>query len=54
MIVATTASNRLANVPAVLMQVGQLVSRYGLVIVLAWIGFGKYVKMEACLSSTAR
>jgi uncharacterized membrane protein YkgB len=26
---------------------GQLVSRYGLVIVLAWIGFGKYVKMEA-------
>lgn len=26
---------------------GQIVSRYGLVIVLAWIGFGKYVKMEA-------
>ena len=26
---------------------GQLVSRYGLVIVLAWIGFGKYAKMEA-------
>ncbi|ORA10182.1 DUF417 family protein [Mycobacterium arosiense] len=26
---------------------GQLVSRYGLVLVLAWIGFGKYVKMEA-------
>ena len=26
---------------------GQLVSRYGLVIVLAWIGFGKYVKMES-------
>jgi len=26
---------------------GQLVSRYGLVVVLAWIGFGKYVKMEA-------
>ena len=26
---------------------GALVSRYGLVIVLAWIGFGKYVKMEA-------
>lgn len=47
MIVATTTSNRLANVPAVLMQVGQLVSRYGLVIVLAWIGFGKYVKMES-------
>ena len=26
---------------------GQLVSRYGLVVVLAWIGFGKYAKMEA-------
>ncbi|OBH04636.1 DUF417 family protein [Mycobacterium sp. E1747] len=26
---------------------GQLISRYGLVIVLAWIGFGKYVKMES-------
>ncbi|WP_231980551.1 YkgB family protein [Mycobacterium sp. E2497] len=26
---------------------GQLISRYGLVVVLAWIGFGKYVKMEA-------
>ena len=26
---------------------GRLVSRYGLVVVLAWIGFGKYVKMEA-------
>lgn len=26
---------------------GQLVGRYGLVIVLAWIGFGKYVKMES-------
>ncbi len=26
---------------------GHLISRYGLVIVLAWIGFGKYLKMEA-------
>jgi uncharacterized membrane protein YkgB len=26
---------------------GQLFSRYGLVVVLAWIGFGKYVKMES-------
>ena len=26
---------------------GQLVTRYGLVVVLAWIGFGKYVKMDA-------
>lgn len=30
-----------------LTRAGQLVSRYGLVIVLAWIGFGKYVKMES-------
>ncbi len=27
--------------------VGALISRYGLVLVLAWIGFGKYVKMES-------
>jgi uncharacterized membrane protein YkgB len=26
---------------------GQVISRYGLVVVLAWIGFGKYVKMES-------
>ncbi len=26
---------------------GQLLGRYGLVVVLAWIGLGKYVKMEA-------
>jgi uncharacterized membrane protein YkgB len=26
---------------------GQLIARYGLAIVLAWIGFGKYVKMES-------
>ena len=36
--------NRLAQL---LTRSGQLVSRYGLVIVLAWIGFGKYVKMES-------
>ena len=30
-----------------LMKVGQLVARYGLVVVMAWIGFGKYVKMES-------
>ncbi|MGZ4525804.1 MAG: YkgB family protein [Mycobacterium sp.] len=29
------------------MQSGQLISRYGLVVVLAWIGFGKFVKMES-------
>jgi uncharacterized membrane protein YkgB len=28
-------------------RIGQTVSRYGLVVVLAWIGFGKYVKMES-------
>lgn len=27
--------------------VGELVCRYGLVVVLAWIGFGKYTKMES-------
>ena len=30
-----------------LVQVGQLVTSYGLVVVLTWIGFGKYVKMDA-------
>src|SRR5262245_50411356 len=47
MIVTPTTANRLDKAPVVLMRVGQLVSRYGLVVVLAWIGFGKYVKMEA-------
>lgn len=27
--------------------IGQTVARYGLVVVLAWIGLGKFVKMEA-------
>ncbi|OMC16622.1 DUF417 family protein [Mycobacterium sp. SP-6446] len=26
---------------------GHIIGRYGLVVVLAWIGFGKYVKMES-------
>ncbi|WP_293346243.1 DUF417 family protein [Mycobacterium sp.] len=30
-----------------LTRLGQLISRYGLVVVLAWIGYGKYVKMES-------
>lgn len=30
-----------------LTRLGQLLARYGLVLVLAWIGFGKYVKMES-------
>lgn len=30
-----------------LTRAGQLISRYGLVVVLAWIGSGKYIKMES-------
>ena len=33
--------------PTSVSRFGQVVSRYGLVVVLAWIGFGKYVKMES-------
>ncbi|MUL81669.1 DUF417 family protein [Mycobacterium sp. CBMA247] len=36
-----------AALPKRLTAIGQGVSRYGLVIVLAWIGVGKYVKFEA-------
>jgi uncharacterized membrane protein YkgB len=39
-----TSPNQLAQS---LTRYGRLVSRYGLVVVLAWIGFGKYVKMES-------
>jgi len=35
------------NRPAWLSSIGQAVSRYGLALTLAWIGFGKYIKMEA-------
>ena len=35
------------NRPALLSSIGQAVSRYGLVLTLVWIGFGKYIKMEA-------
>jgi uncharacterized membrane protein YkgB len=35
------------NIATKLTCAGRIVSRYGLVVVLAWIGFGKYVKMEA-------
>jgi hypothetical protein len=35
------------NVASQLKHAGETVSRYGLVSVLSWIGFGKYVKMEA-------
>src|SRR6476619_7779993 len=47
MTTTTIATSRFDNMAAVLMRAGELVSRYGLVVVLAWIGFGKYVKMEA-------
>jgi uncharacterized membrane protein YkgB len=36
-----------AALPNRLTTIGQAVCRYGLVVVLAWIGIGKYVKMEA-------
>ena len=47
MIATSVTTNVSNNIPATLMRVGHGVGRYGLVIVLAWIGFGKYVKMEA-------
>src|SRR5258705_4597358 len=47
MIVTPVAATLDQKAAPLLMRAGQLVSRYGLVVVLAWIGFGKYVKMEA-------
>lgn len=41
---AAVAPHRVAEL---LTSAGQLISRYGLVVVLAWIGFGKYIKMES-------
>jgi uncharacterized membrane protein YkgB len=41
------ATNRGQYIAKMLKLIGQLISRYGLVVVLAWIGFGKYEKMEA-------
>jgi uncharacterized membrane protein YkgB len=38
---------RTINAADKLIALGGLVSRFGLVVVLAWIGLGKYVKMEA-------
>src|ERR1700738_5264772 len=35
------------RLPARLSAVGQAISRYGLALTLAWIGFGKYIKMES-------
>jgi uncharacterized membrane protein YkgB len=47
MIVAPAATSFHDKAASLSMRAGHLVSRYGLVVVLAWIGFGKYVKMEA-------
>jgi uncharacterized membrane protein YkgB len=43
-LLSTTADRTLAGWCT---SIGRIVSRYGLVVVLAWIGFGKYVKMES-------
>ncbi|MFG1931910.1 DUF417 family protein [Mycobacterium sp. NPDC048908] len=42
--ITTTRSDRAATQVFV---AGELITRYGLVVVLAWIGFGKYMKMDA-------
>src|ERR1700751_2151863 len=44
---STTTARLTDQLPARLSSVGQAVSRYGLALTLAWIGFGKYIKMEA-------
>ncbi len=44
---ALVASPTRADLSTWLISAGQFVSRYGLVVVLAWVGFGKYAKMEA-------
>jgi uncharacterized membrane protein YkgB len=33
--------------PTWLSSIGQVIARYGLALTLAWIGFGKYIKMES-------
>lgn len=44
---SSAVTTRFEQTATLLAQAGQLVTRYGLVVVLAWIGFGKYVKMDA-------
>lgn len=44
---STATTRPTAQFPVWLSSVGQAVSRYGLALTLAWIGFGKYIKMEA-------
>jgi uncharacterized membrane protein YkgB len=40
-------TNRFDRATTLIVDAGQLITRYGLVVVLAWIGFGKYMKMDA-------
>jgi uncharacterized membrane protein YkgB len=44
---AAVTANTSQRLAISLTSAGQAISRYGLVVVLAWIGFGKYVKMES-------
>jgi uncharacterized membrane protein YkgB len=44
---STAATRSAYRLPNRLSSVGQAISRYGLALVLAWIGFGKYIKMES-------
>jgi uncharacterized membrane protein YkgB len=46
-VIDSTIDGRPNQLAQNLTRCGQLISRYGLVVVLAWIGFGKYVKMES-------
>jgi uncharacterized membrane protein YkgB len=43
----STTTRPTEQLPVWLSSIGQVVSRYGLAVTLAWIGFGKYIKMEA-------
>ncbi|OBG77954.1 MULTISPECIES: DUF417 family protein [unclassified Mycobacterium] len=45
--IVTSVATHIEKSAVSVQRVGNLVSRYGLVVVLAWIGFGKFVKMEA-------
>ncbi|WAC91487.1 YkgB family protein [Mycobacterium sp. Aquia_213] len=45
--ISRTFTNATHSLSDSLILLGHLISRYGLVVVLAWIGFGKYVKMES-------
>ncbi len=44
---STTTTKQTDQWPVWLYSTGQAVSRYGLALTLAWIGFGKYIKMES-------